>query len=81
VIGELHCDELDLDEEADIATSSRQSLKQDDPRYQKLRSAVLAELRHIAGQWTDLRNEDGTKFARSVPAVADWLDGLSGETR
>ena len=81
VIGELHCDELDLDEEADIATSSRQSLKQDDPRYQKLRSAVLAELRHIAGQWTDLRNEDGTKFARSVPAVAAWLDGLTGDTK
>lgn len=81
VIGELHCDELDLDAEADIATSSRQSLKQDDPRYQRLRSAVLAELRHIAGQWTDLRNEDGTKFARSVPAVASWLDDLTGDTR
>lgn len=81
VIGELHCDELDLDAEADIATSSRQSLKQDDPRYQKLRGVVLGELRHIAGQWTDRRNQDGIKFARSVPAVATWLDGLSGDTR
>lgn len=81
VIGELHCDELDLDAEADIATSSRQALKQDDLRYQKLRTAVLGELRHIAGQWTNKRNEDGTKFARSVPAVATWLDGLSGDTK
>lgn len=81
VIGELHCDELDLDARADIATSSRQALKQDDPRYQKIRSVVLGELRHIAGQWTDRRNEDGTKFARSVPAVATWLDGLSGDTK
>ena len=81
VIGELHCDELDLDAEADIATSSRQALKQDDPRYQKIRSTVLGELRHIAGQWSDRRNEDGTRFARSVPAVALWLDGLTGDTR
>lgn len=81
VIGELHCDELDLDAEADIATSSRQSVKQDDPRYQKLCGVVLSELRHVAGQWSDRRNEDGTKFARSVPAVATWLDGLSGDTK
>ena len=66
VIGELHCDELDLDVEADIATSSRQSLKQDDPRYEALRLTVLGELRHIAGQWSERRREDGTKFARTV---------------
>ena len=81
VIGELHCDELDIDTEADIATSSRQSLKQDDLRYNELKNAVLLELRHIANQWTNLRNKDGTKFARSVPAVRAWLDELSGDTK
>jgi len=81
VIGELHCDELDLDAEADIATSSRQSLKQDDPRYETLRTTVLAELRYIASQWSERRREDGTKFARTVPAVAEWLDALEGDTK
>ncbi|MCO6406372.1 heat-shock protein [Aurantimonas endophytica] len=81
LIGELHCDELDLAAEADIATSSRQSLKQDDPRYETLRSTVLSELRYIASQWSERRREDGTKFARTVPAVAEWLDSLEGDTK
>lgn len=81
LIGELHCDALDIDDAQDIATSSRQALKEDDERFQALRKVVLAELRHIAGQWSDLRRESGTKFARSVPAVSQWLDGLTGDTK
>ena len=41
IIGELHCEELDTDDKTDIATSSRQSLKQDDPRFEALRRIVL----------------------------------------
>ena len=81
LIGELHCDALDTDDTQDIATSSRQTLKEDDDRFQKLRKFALAELRHIASQWSDLRRESGTKFARSVPAVSQWLDGLTGDTK
>lgn len=81
VIGELHCDELDLADAADIAMSSRQALKQDDPRYVKLREVVLGELRHIAGRWSELRREEGTKVAREIPAVAEWLDGLQGDVK
>lgn len=81
VIGEIHCDALDADEDRDIATSSRQALKEDDERFQALRKVILAELRHIAGQWSRLRREGGTKFARSVPAVSEWLDGLTGDTK
>ena len=81
VIGELHCDELDQVMDVDIATSSRQSLKKDDPRNQDLKNAVFTELRHIANRWTNLRNQDGTKFARCVPEVANWLDELSGDTK
>jgi hypothetical protein len=50
VIGELHCEELDIDDQVDIATSSRQALKQDDPRFEALRKIVLAELRYIASR-------------------------------
>lgn len=59
VIGELHCEELDVDEKGDIATSSRQSLKEDDPRSEALRRIVLSELRHIAGRWSEWRRADG----------------------
>ncbi|MFN3727573.1 MAG: ATP-binding protein [Allosphingosinicella sp.] len=81
VIGELHCEELDLDSAGDIATSSRQSLKQDDPRFEALRTIVLAELRNIAGRWSEWRRTDGAKAAATVPAVSDWLGQLTGDTK
>ena len=81
IIGELHCEELDVDDLGDIATSSRQSLKEDDPRFLALRRIVLSELRYIAGKWTDWRRSDGAKAAASVPAVSHWLDGLQGDTK
>lgn len=81
VIGELHCEELDVDNQGDIATSSRQSLREDDPRFEALRSIVLSELRYIAGKWSDLRRTDGAKVAATVPAVSDWLSNLTGDTK
>ena len=82
IVGEIHCDNLDQDEDEDIATSSRQTLKHDDPRFQTIREAIHQELRHIANQWTELRNRHGSKvFCKEVPAVAEWLGGLQGDTR
>jgi hypothetical protein len=76
VIGELHCEQLDTDAKDDIATSSRQTIKQDDPRFEAVRDIVLGELRYIAGRWSDWRREDGTKDARGVPEVLEWLNAL-----
>lgn len=81
LVGELHCEELDIDAQSDIATSSRQSLKEDDPRFEALRKIVLSEIRHIASKWSDWRRTDGTKEAMSVPAVSEWLEDLQGDTR
>ena len=81
VIGELHCEELDLDDHRDIATSSRQALQQDDPRFEALRRIVYTELRHIANRWSDWRRNDGAKAAAVIPAVSDWLAGLEGDTK
>lgn len=81
VIGELHCEELDSDDQGDIATSSRQALKQDDPRFEALRKIILSELRHIANRWSDWRNSDGIKIAAAVPEVSEWLSGLRGDTK
>jgi hypothetical protein len=81
VIGELHCEELDVDDRGDIATSSRQSIKEDDPRYEALRKAVYGELRYIAGKWSDWRRTDGVKSATKVPEVSAWLENLKGETK
>ena len=82
IVGEIHCDELDEDDSEDIATSSRQALKYDAPRFAKLRTFIHRELRYVASQWTDLRNKQGAKvFCRDVPAVAEWLEALQGGTK
>lgn len=81
VIGELHCEQLDLDDQGDIATSSRQALKEDDPRFEAVRRIVLSELRYIASKWSDWRRSDGAKAAANVPAVSNWLNGLKGDTK
>ena len=82
VVGEIHCDELDRDNDEDIATSSRQSLKSDDPRFTALRELVRRELRHIARHWSDWRRGDGARvLVRDVPEVANWLNDLTGDTK
>jgi len=82
IIGEIHCEELDVDDKGDIATSSRQSLREDDPRFEALRRIVRTELRHIASRWSEWRRADGAKSAaKEVPAVSDWLSQLQGDTK
>ncbi len=82
VVGELHCNFLDADEEEDIATSSRQALKSDDPRLLTLKQVIHSELRNVANRWSEWRREDGAKkFTLEVPEVSKWLAGLSGDTK
>ena len=82
VVGEIHCDDLDGDERDDIATSNRQSLKLDDPKFRSLRDAIKSELVHVSKCWSEFRREDGSaRLVKSVPAVCDWLNGLQGDTR
>lgn len=72
VIGEIHADFLDMDDKVDIATTSRQRIIEDDPRYQALRSKVQDELKFIQGKWTSLRNEGGRKVALENPQIREW---------
>lgn len=81
LVGELHCDFLDADEKPDIATSSRQAIRQDDERFLQLKKAVRSELRRISKEWNKFRREAGTKEASQVPEVKGWLDNLKGDTK
>ena len=76
IIGEIHADFLDLDGLEDIATSNRQEIIKDDPRYIALRSWVDKELRHIKSKWTDLRTKSGVKEATQIPAINEWMQRL-----
>ena len=71
LIGEIHADFLDTDDREDIATSGRQRIIEDDPRYQSLLQFLQKELKNIQNQWTTLRNAKGEKVALEVPAVKE----------
>jgi len=76
LIGEINADFLDLDDQADCATSSRQSINEDDPRYVALRDFIFARLNDIRDKWDELRKKEGTEKAKEIPAVGEWFDNL-----
>ena len=76
LIGELHIDDFDKDEAEDVATSSRQHIVEDDPRYQDLKTVIGTELKHIQGEWSEWRADDGARQAMEIPAVRDWVNDL-----
>ena len=81
IFGEIHADFLDVDDSEDIATTSRQRLIEEDPRYQALRAKLFAELRHIRSRWTELRNKEGKHQALLFPQIKKWFRGLDPDQK
>lgn len=81
LLGEIHADFLDVDTESDIATSSRQRMREDDPRYESLVTWLAKELSTIRSEWSDLRNSDGEADARSNPAIDEWFESLGRDSK
>ncbi len=81
IMGEIEADFLDLDDKEDIATTGRQRIIEDDPRYQELKDVIHRELKYIQSQWTELRNRQGAAKAQEIPAIREWLNELKGDTR
>jgi len=82
LIGELRVDGLDtasgsrIDHDEDAATSSRQRIVEDDPRYVALKEFVGRELKVLQGRWSELRVDAGTRTAMEIPEVKDWIETL-----
>ena len=81
LIGELRVDGLDVDNDEDAATSSRQRIVEDDERYVALKKFMATELKHIQNEWSNLRIKAGAKKALEIPAVKEWIEILPGEYR
>ena len=81
IIGELDVDFLDLTEEEDIATSSRQDFIQNDPRFVQLRDFVKRELKYLQLQRARLKEEEGEKKALKIPAVEEWYNSLGRDAK
>lgn len=81
LVGEIHADFLDSDDMEDIATSNREDMVKDDPRYQELLDFFRVELNHIANRWGYLRNEQGSEEAREIDVIDMWYESLSPDNR
>ena len=77
LVGEVNADFLDSDELDDIATSSRQSIIEDDPRYVALKKFIVDRLSNIASDWSEFRTTDGGKEALAdLPVLKEWIETL-----
>ena len=81
IFGEIHADFLDLDDQEDIATTSRQRIIEEDPRYQALKVKLLLELKHIQTRWTELRNQQGRDIALAFPQIREWFKQLDSDQK
>jgi len=81
VIGVLHADFFDRDDMADMATSDRERLIKDDPRYEALRNFVEDELDYIDDVWNEHRVDEGEEKAREIGPIDDWFESLSGRNQ
>ena len=75
--GQVEADFLDASESADIVTSNRQRVIEDDARVGALTVFLQKALRRIAETWSELRATDKTSELRArYPRIGEWLDGL-----
>lgn len=80
LIGEIRADWLDIDDKPDLATSNRQSLQEDDPRFREIKDYVKTLLNLVANQWTDLRNENTlAETKKDFPKIDAWMDALPAD--
>jgi hypothetical protein len=75
--GQIEADFLDDDAQPDIATSDRQRVQEDDPRYIQLVLFLKKQLTHVERRWTEWRKKhEVEKVKKTNPAVSEWLDSL-----
>lgn len=75
--GQIEADFLDADDEPDIATSDRQRVQEDDPRYVQLIVFLKKQLTQVEKRWTEWRRlYEVEKAKETSPALAEWLGSL-----
>ena len=76
IYGEINADFLDQDGLEDIATSSRQGIAVDDPRYIALRAFVEGELRHIWNATNRLKGTSNNRVFFKRPCLKTWTASM-----
>lgn len=79
ITGQIEADFLDADDAPDIATSDRQRVQEDDPRYGQLIVFLKSRLTQVEKRWTEWRKKHEVEKAKETsPALAEWLSTLPG---
>jgi len=81
LIGEIDVDFFDLDDQEDITTSGRQSVKEEDDRYELLKHYIKDQLRIISNDWDTWRKKHATKKATENPKVRAWYESLGPDNK
>ena len=84
VFGEINADFLDETDKEDIATSSRQDIREDDPRFVALCKFMRHETWKLQEPWDELRNREGMDRARELlprPDLDELLKEMSPDER
>lgn len=77
IFGEIHADFLDVDDDEDVATTSRQRLAEDHPRYLALKAFLERELQHIWIETNTLKERAALETALDAnPHLRQWYEGL-----
>ena len=80
IYGEIHADFLDT-EEIDIATSSRQKIIEDDPRYKSLKAFIGSELKYIWKETNKLKDKKSLQTAILFsPHIEEWFNQLQSDS-
>ena len=75
--GQIEANFLDEDDEPDIATSDRQRVQEDDPRYAQLISFLKSRLTQVEKRWTEWRRKHEVEKAKQTsPALSEWFESL-----
>ena len=75
--GQIEADFLDEDDKPDIATSDRQRVQEDDPRYAQLLSFLKARLSQVEKRWSEWRRKHEVENAKKLsPTLAEWFESL-----
>ena len=75
--GQIEAEFLDADDQPDIATSDRQRVQEDDPRYVQLIALLRLRLNVVEKRWNEWRRKHEVQNAKKTsPKLAEWLEGL-----
>ncbi|MDA7952154.1 MAG: ATP-binding protein, partial [Pirellulaceae bacterium] len=81
IIGEIHADFLDEDDQDDIATSSRQKISENASRYQGLKKFLKTSVSRVSSEWGSNRGKAGLEKARENLAIKEWFEKIGPDRK